>query len=122
MAIFRIPTSDDAFYRMTTILDGAPYVLTLRYSERERNQYLTIALPDATVLASGIRITCGVGLLGPSRVDARLPPGEFVAIAFGPEDRPPGLGELGDGQRVTLYYADDAEVRSLRSGQARVPK
>lgn len=107
---FTIPTFSDPFWTQTTILDGGVYLLSFSYAQRERVYYISISLTDGTPLAMGIKIMCNVPLLGASRVDSRLPPGEIFAVATGPQTHPPGMGELGAGLRVELTYADSTEI------------
>lgn len=113
MTIQAIPTeSDDPFFEQETSLDGTRYVLDFRYSQRERVWRLSIALPDGTQLAGGIKIVCNFDLLK-YRADVRLPPGLLVATSNTPDTSSPALGELGEDRRVTLTYTPAAEVAAV---------
>jgi hypothetical protein len=101
-----IPTSpDDAHYTQRTTLDGQPYVLTFRYNQREAAYYLEVALDDGTVLAAGVKVVCNIPLLE-RLADLRAPRHTLIAIAGGTDTSPPGIGELGEGRRVQLFYGD----------------
>jgi len=101
-----IPTSpDDAFYSQRTVLDGTPYIFTFRLNQRENTYFLDVELDDGTVLASGVKIVCNVPLLERLVHDLR-PKKTIIALAGGDDTSPPGLGDLGDGRRVQLYYGD----------------
>lgn len=104
-----IPTSSDPFYTQTTTLDGTDYILEFRFNSREECWYLKLSLTDATTLIEGVKVVSNWPLLQ-KLVDARGPFGELVALAYGPDDSPAGLTELGIGQRVELTYFTKAEV------------
>jgi len=105
-----IPTSpDDAFYTQRTTLDGVQYFLTFRLNQRENAYYLDVALDDGTPLASGVKVVCNIPLLE-RLAHASRPKKTLIAIAGGDDTSPPGLGDLGDGRRVVLYYGDPKEV------------
>lgn len=110
MAVHAIPTFEDPFYSMTIALEGKPYVFDFRYNQREQLWHLSISLEDGTALATGIKIVCGVNLLG-RYADIRLPPGLLTAIANGDEPAPPSLLELGEDKRVTLTYFTSDEIQ-----------
>lgn len=102
MSVLVIPTFDDPFYTQTTVIEGASYVFEFRYNEREDTWSFSLSLPDGTALATGRKIVCNKDLLGLS--DTRFPPGILMAVSNMPDDRPPGMGELGPAERVSLLY------------------
>lgn len=107
------------FFYQTTTLDGTAYVLEFRYNQREQVYYLRILLPDQTVLAQGIKIVSNYRLLQ-AYANAKMPPGEIVAMAQGVNDTPAALGELGNGQRVELVYYTRAEIEAIGADGWRV--
>ncbi len=94
---------DDPFYAFTVNLGGRDYVFDFRYNQRENAWYFSIALPDGTELANGVKVVCRTSLIH-RWSDVRLPPGLIMAIANGDDESPPGIGELGEDRRVTLCY------------------
>ncbi len=107
-----IPTDTSlVFWNQVTTLDGTDYQLSFRYNQREACYYLQIALVDQTVLCQGIKLVSNYRLLQ-AYADDRLPPGELIAQAFGTDDSPAALGELGIGQRVELTYVTEAELKA----------
>lgn len=108
MATVVIPTDTSLpFWSQTTTLDGTAYLLTFRYNTRESCYYLTIESPDGvTTFAQGIKLVSNFPLLQ----EYAQPPGEMMAASFSGDDSPARLGELGDGQRVTLMYFEQADV------------
>jgi len=109
MSVFNVPTSDDPFYTQVTDLDGTDYILEFRYNQREDAWYFSISLSDETRLISGVKVVCGVNLLG-RFAQEHLPPGILMAIANEDDDSTPGTGALGIGKRVTLVYFDASEL------------
>lgn len=108
MAVQTIPTFEDPFFDMTVSLEGQSYVFDFRFNSRLNSWYFAISLPDGTSLAGGIKVVCRRELLH-RFADVRLPRGLLIAIPNGPDDSPPGLEELGDGKRVTLFYFETGE-------------
>jgi hypothetical protein len=112
-----VPTSPDApFYSQRTTLDGVTYIFTFRLNQRENTYRFDLSLSDGTVLATGVKVVCGgQDLLERIKWDLRAPPGELVAIASGNDKRCPGLGELGEDRRVTLWYVNKLTVDELNA-------
>lgn len=102
-------TFNDPFYRMSASLDGSDYLLEFRHNQREDAWYFSILLPDGTLLAAGIKVVCDWPLLR-KQVDARLPPGDFIALSKTQDTSPPGLDALGEQSRVTLFYLTEADL------------
>lgn len=102
-------TFEDPFYTMTSTLEGTDFVLEFRYSQREETWYFSVSLTDGTSLVSGVKVVCNRPLLA-RFADNRLPKGELVATALGPDASPPRLTELGEGKRVELVYLTSAEL------------
>jgi hypothetical protein len=110
-----IPTFSNPYYTQTTVIDGTPYLLEFRFNFREQVWYLDISLADGTVLALGIKLVSNFRLLQ-KYADSRMPPGEIVAIAYGSNDSPAGLDELGLGLRVELTYLEVADMPNMPEG------
>lgn len=121
MTVIAIPTlTDTPHWDQITTLDGIDFQLGFRYNQRENVYYLIIADTTGNILNGGIKLVSNWRLLT-DFVDPAMPPGELVVFTTGPDDSPPGFGELGIGQRGTLYYADRATTQSLNQDLNRDP-
>jgi hypothetical protein len=98
------------FWSQATVLDGVSYLLTFRYNTREACYYLQIQSADAvTTFAQGIKLVSNYSLL--AFEGATAPPGDLMALSCSTaDDSPAQFGELGDGQRVTLLYLEEADI------------
>jgi hypothetical protein len=112
MTIQIIPTSaDEPSFTQRTTLDGAVYVFSFRLNQRENTYRFDIALSDGTPIASGVKVVPNRPLLERIAYNLSAPKGILVAIAGGTDESCPGLGELGEGRRVTLYYGPVADFQ-----------
>lgn len=107
--MLKIPTSSDPFYTQITTLDGTDYLLDFRFNSREVVWYLSISLTDGTEIIRGIKLVSNFPLLQ-KMVDASSPFGELIVVAYGPDDSPAGLYDLGIGERCELTYFEKAEL------------
>lgn len=98
---------------MVVTLDGSDFLLEFRYNQREDRWYFDVSLTDGTVLVRGVKVVCGVPLLR-RYADSRLPKGTLVALPNTPGNTAPGLKELGEDKRVTLYYFELSEGVAAR--------
>ena len=110
--ILTIPTFTDPFYTITVGLDGRDYVMEFRYNQR--GDYWTFSMFDTagTALIRGVKVVCSIPLLRHMQLfTPALPQGLLMAVANGDNTDAPGLLELGQDKRVTLYYwtADELE-------------
>ena len=124
MAIVEIPVDPtDLFSTQTTTLDGVPYLLTLRYNSREACYYLQIQSVDATTTYSqGIKLVSNYPLLGFGVATGYAgPPGELMCQSFSTDDSPARLGDIGSGQRCTLFYIEEADMLAGGSESWRNP-
>jgi hypothetical protein len=111
-----IPTSpDEAFYVQRTQLDGVVYQLTFRYNQRENTYRIDLALDDGTLVVTGVKVVCSVPLLYRFRSDPRTPGGMLTAVSSSQDTTPPGLGELGEGRRVQLWYIPAANMLEIQA-------
>lgn len=101
-----------AFQSQLVELGGVPYVLKLRYSQREDRFYVSIY--DSTgdrMLLGGVKVVCDFPIVRGRAIDFA---GELIAQSNEAADRsPPGFGELGssdDGARVQLFYLEASEL------------
>lgn len=108
MSIVSVRTFEDPFYNEVVTLDGSDYLLEFRYNQREDRWYFDVSLTDGTMLVRGVKVVCGVPLLT-RYADARLPKGALVALPNTTGNTSPGLKELGEDRRVTLFYFDQSE-------------
>jgi hypothetical protein len=112
-----IPTSTElAFYRQTTSLDGQDYILRLRFNSRLGLWTFNLSDINDDPIIEGFTVVTETNLLA-GVADARVPPGFLVARDFSaPDDAAkiksvdPGLTDLGS--RVVLLYFTTAEVEA----------
>ena len=99
-------------------LEGGWWGLRFVFSSRDRRWYLDVAADDGTVLVRGLRVSCGVALLG-HLSDSRLPPGQLFVEDSG------GLGRAPDRDAwqswATLYYRPRAVVLGAAGTEDEVP-
>lgn len=86
-------------------LEGATYTLELRWNERASTWSLSAYDASGELLAAGRPVVLGAELLGRSG-DARLPPGQLVAVDTSGKDLEAGRADLG--ARVQLVYVEPA--------------
>jgi hypothetical protein len=103
-----IPISPDLEFQSFSVrLDGVDFTLEVRWNARAAAWMLTVGDAVGRVLLAGRRVVVGFPLLG-RFADARLPPGELLAIDTADSDVEAQLGELG--RRVELVYVTAAEL------------
>lgn len=103
-----LPTRTDlARYSFDLDLDDVKCTYAFEWNDRDSGWYLSITDANSNALLSGRRVVIGYPLIGRYR-DARLPPGEFVAIDTSSQDVEAGYSDLGD--RVHLIYLTRAEL------------
>lgn len=109
-----IPTFPDvANYTIAPTIDGIPYRLTFRLSEREACYYVDLSLSDGTLLVAGKKIVCSTSIWKHQRYNPSVPQGHLLCGAnTGQSQDPPNLGELGLNRRCVLFYYTKAEVGS----------
>ncbi len=90
-------------YDVQVVLEGATYLLELRWNERSTAWSLSISDVAGKLLVAGRRVVLGANLLGRS-ADARLPPGILVAVDSSGTDQEAGRDDLGG--RVQLVYIE----------------
>ena len=111
-----IPTSpDEAFYVQRTQLDGVVYQLTFRYNQRENTYRLDAALDAGTPVASGLKVVCNIPLFYRFMWNSSTPKGALIAVSSSPDTTPPGMGDLGPGRRVQLWYTAAADVLQMQA-------
>lgn len=103
-------------YRQRTVLDGAEYVLELRWSAREARWYLDLRDVNDRPLVLAMKLVANGPLLDRFRTVEGLPPGELVAVDTRTPPRDPGLHELG--AEVALVYFEAAAVAERVGGAA----
>lgn len=107
MSILVVPTGSDPFYTQATTLEGATYLLTFAFSQREACWYLSIATEEGDDIYNGMKLVCNWPLTKKC-ADPRLFPGELLCLSNSTDLTPPGLTELGPGLRCELtYYTSD---------------
>lgn len=113
-----LSTFTDPFYTETVPLDGRPYILTFKYSQREDRWYMDVTDVDSTLdIVLGIKIVPNFDLLGRFRYMPNCPQGALIAtINDGNDDSAPGQNELGIASRVTLNYITQTERLAIAAG------
>ena len=108
MATLEIPLRPDLDdYQFETELDGETYQLRIAWNARALAYHLSVLDGDGETLKPGIRVVLGIPL-GIRDTDARMPPGQIIAIDTAHTDVEPAFGELG--RRVKLLYVEAAEL------------
>lgn len=114
--ISTLPVSSDVpHYSLQVSLDGTAYALELRWNERNLGWFLSVATPEGERLVDGVRVVCGISLLG-RYVDERLPRGVLLAADTTGAALDPGRDDLGG--RVVLLYYDGAPPDDSASDSA----
>jgi hypothetical protein len=98
-----IPTTPN--YRMSTVLDGDPFVLQVRWNARAATWFLDVLASDDTPIANGLALVPGV-LIGRRVADARMP-GCFAVSDLTGEGANPGVDDLGVRHVVHFYTFDE---------------
>jgi hypothetical protein len=96
------------FFRQRVTLDGAEYVLVLRWSQREEQWYLDLRDANGVLLVGSIKLVVNWPLLYRFRSIVGVPPGELMVVDGRAQAVDPGLAELGD--VAQLVYLDAAEL------------
>lgn len=90
--------------RARYILDGAVYVLTFQFNQREGRWTIDLADTNEIAITTGISAVCLWGLLG-LITDARRPAGELMIVGPPGNQTPPSLTELGSTKKLYYYEA-----------------
>ena len=118
MTTWIIPTSTDpevARYTQSVALDGRDYELGLRWNQREKRWYFSLADQDGTPIVSGRKVVADWDLLR-GITTPRRPPGLLTARDTLGEGKAPGLTDLG--ARVKLVYLDLEELAIVAAERA----
>jgi hypothetical protein len=97
-------------YQIGTSIDGAQYVLEVRWNQRDEAWYLDILDEDEDPIAHGIKIVLG-SVLGKRCVDPRMPAGALIAADLSGAGLDATLDDLGT--RVVVYYYSADEVAEV---------
>lgn len=107
-------TEDAAFLSLRLTLDGADYLLSLAWSQREEKWYLSLADGEDVPIVSGVKVVADYPLLSLSHHDSRCPPGELMATDTTGQGLDPHFADMsGDAPRVVLVYIPAAEVETI---------
>ena len=110
MLAIRLPL-DTSFPSVRVTLDGAEYVLSLAFSQREGKWYLSLADANEDAIISGVKVVANYPLTVLARHDARCPPGELMAVDTSGQGLDPFYNDLsGDDPRVILTYVPVDEL------------
>jgi len=96
--------TDEAEYTLRTRLDGADYNLHFQWNEREGRWYLSIADESDNPIVTSIKLITNWPLLFYYQSNPKVPPGELVVVDQTNDGSPPGISDLGEGQRCQLIY------------------
>ncbi len=89
-------------------LEGRTFSLAISWNERVSAWNLNLYDALGASLLLGRRLDLGCRVL-PKRRPASMPPGELLVVDMA-EGGSPGLGDLGQTERVRLVYVDVADV------------
>lgn len=89
-------------------LDGAEFVLRVRWNSRAQRWVLDLYDAAEAPLALNLVLNVGVGLLGAFGRRADFPAGELIAYDTSRTGAEAGVDDLGT--RVRLYYVEAAEL------------
>lgn len=98
-------------YRNRVVLDGVVLFLDIEYRVRTNDWFLSVFDSVLSPIVEGVRVVASFPLLRDVR-DARLPPGDLIAIRQSVNEDLPRAGELG--QTVLLYYIRDEDIEQAR--------
>lgn len=104
MALYEIPCAPNGASHWTqrTQLDGAEYILTFDWSQRDGHWSLSIADTDENPLHTGIVLVAGMGLLAHELTVGSNLREIYVLDRTQAGDADPGFGDLG--ARFALVY------------------
>ena len=102
-------------YRVATVLDGASYILDVRWNGRDEAWYMDLLAADETMLRAGMKLVLGVPIYYRSNIDA-MPPGAFIATDRSGQQLDAGLDDMG--VRVLVMYHPFAELSEMNDAGA----
>jgi len=125
LTIQTVPTDATGapFYSQTTTLEGAQYLLSFAFSQRESAWYLSLADANGVDVYNGMKLVCSSPTQGPIPLlwrckDPRRPPGDFFVLSGTSDLSPPGLADLVPGSgRCALYYMTSDVLALLAAGE-----
>lgn len=94
-------------YRFSTELSGIPFVVEVRWNQREEAWYMTVLDANESPVLSGVKLVLGA-LLGARSADPRKPPGAFVVADLSGTGRDATLDDLGT--RVVVSFFSNEEL------------
>jgi hypothetical protein len=103
MTIQILPFFSDPSWFATITLEGVPYVMQFDFNQRAYSWYMSIADSNGVDIYNGVKLVTGFSLLAKCK-DPRAPPGALFVFSNTSDASPPGLYELIQGGRCTLYY------------------
>ncbi len=121
MAVLELQTLTDGspHYSMRVQLDGADYVLSLRFGERRNAWMLDLVTLDGVDILTGQLVTVGRDLLLRAHSITECPPGMLFAVNGSVPSAEeggllalPGLYDLGPGGRCRLFYTEIATLEA----------
>jgi hypothetical protein len=107
MTTFDIAVRTDGYpnFDLDQSLDGAVYLMTFRWNERESKWYMTLADDTGDPIFAGVKVVAD-RVISFRTADARMPPGDITTIDTSGAGLDPGLDDLGN--RVKLVYIGEA--------------
>lgn len=100
------------FYRVGTVLAGVQYILDLRWNGRESSWFMDVLDEEETPIRSGLRIVLGA-LLGARSANPDFPAGAFIVSDLSGQGLDAGIDDIGENQRVQVYFYTNAEVAAV---------
>lgn len=97
-------------YDVGVALDGASYVVEVRWNDRDSAWYMTLRDEEGSPIWAGRKVVLGIPL-GFRRRDSRRPTGGFFVQDLSNTDRDATLDDLG--VRVIVVYLSADEIAEL---------
>lgn len=89
-------------YEFTTTLNNVPYVCAVRWNSRDSAWFMDLLNTDDTPIVQGMKLVLGT-IIG-ARSASELMPGCFVVRDTSNTMRDAGYDDIGEGQRVQVYF------------------
>jgi hypothetical protein len=122
MSVLVVPTSpvvNRTSYGQTITLEGATFGLQFDFNQRCCSWYMHLADANGVDIYNGVKLMCGLLLLGSRCKDPRRPPGDFFCLSATTDASPPGVLDLLPATgRCTLVYVTSDWLAAIAAGNA----
>jgi hypothetical protein len=111
------PVVNRTSYSQTITLEGATFGLQFDFNQRCCSWYMHLADANGVDIYNGVKLVCGMFLLGSRCKDPRRPAGDFFCLSSTTDASPPGLLDLLPATgRCTLMYVTSDWVAAMVAG------